>query len=105
MDMYNLIILLCIGAVALQFWRLRGISEHAIAFAQQYCKKENLQFISLARLNTRLTVHRGKPDWLIQYQLEFSSDGETQYTGLIKTHGKQILSVDLPAFRMVSEDY
>ena len=103
--MYSLIILLIIIAIAIQFWRLRGISEHTIAYAEQYCKKEGLQFISLARFNTKLSVQRGKPDWLIEYQLEFSSDGETQYVGTIMTHGKQILSVQLPVFRVASPDY
>lgn len=103
MDMYSLIILLFIGAVALQFWRLRGISEYTIAYAEHYCKKEGLQFISLARYQTKLSVLRGKPDWLIDYHLEFSSDGETQYVGTIQTHGKQVIRVDLPVFRMATD--
>jgi hypothetical protein len=105
MDMYSLIILLFIAAVAIQFWRLRGISEYTIEYAQRYCKKEGLQFISLARINTRLSVYRGKPDWLIDYQLEFSSDGETQYVGSIQTHAKHVLRVELPVFRMASPDH
>ena len=103
MDIYSLAILLAIFAVALQFWRLRGIAESTIAFAQRYCEKEGLQFMSLARTRTRMSIVRGKPDWHINYQLEFSSDGETQYIGNIRTHGKQILSVDLPVFRVASE--
>jgi len=102
MDIYSLIILLFIFVIALQFWRLRGISEHTVAFAQRYCQKEGLQFISLARHKTRLHIYRAKPDWQVNYQLEFSSDGETRYLGTISTHGKQILSVDLPVFRVAN---
>ncbi|WP_371192584.1 DUF3301 domain-containing protein [Glaciecola sp. SC05] len=102
MDMYSLIILLLIVGVGIQFWRLRGISEYTIAYAEQYCKKEGLQFISLARYRTKLSLYRNKPDWLIDYHLEFSSDGETQYVGTIQTHGKRVVSVQLPVFRMAS---
>nr|WP_136251655.1 DUF3301 domain-containing protein [Ningiella ruwaisensis] len=102
MDIYSLSILLLIGIVGLQFWRLRGIAEYAIAYAQRYCEKEGLQFISLARKTTKFGLHRGKPDWAITYMLEFSSDGETLYTGKIKTHGKHIISVELPVFRVVN---
>ena len=105
MDMYSLIILLFIAAIALQFWRLRGISEYTIQYAEQYCKKEGLQFISLARNKTRISLERGKPDWLIEYDLEFSSDGETQYVGTITSHGKRVKSANLPVFRVASEDY
>jgi GNAT superfamily N-acetyltransferase len=105
MDMYSLIIILCIAMIALQFWRLRGISEYTIKYAEQYCKKEGLQYISLARNKTRISIERGKPDWLIEYDLEFSSDGETQYIGTITSHGKRIMRVDLPVFRMASSEY
>jgi hypothetical protein len=93
-----------IFVVALQFWRLRGIAESTVKYARMYCKKEGLQYISLARVNTHFRIHRGKPDWLLDYQLEFSSDGETQYNGIIQTHGRDIVKVELPVFRMVDSD-
>jgi len=101
MDIYNLIILVIIFTIGLQFWRLRGIAESTVKYAQRYCKKEGLQYISLARVKTQFRVHRGKPDWVLDYQLEFSSDGEMQYNGLIQTHGKDVIKVELPVFRMV----
>jgi hypothetical protein len=104
MDIYNLIILIALFTIGLQFWRLRGIAESTVKYAKQYCKKEGLQYISLARVKTKLSFHRGKPDWLIDYQLEFSSDGEMQYNGIIQTHGKDVIKVELPVFRMVDAD-
>ncbi|WP_395344550.1 DUF3301 domain-containing protein [Ningiella sp. W23] len=103
MDMYSLIILLCLLMIGLQFWRLRGIAESTISFAQRYCQKEGLQYISLARVKTRMSVKRGKPDWHIIYQLEFSSDGETNYTGSITTHGRKVMKVELPVYRLAPD--
>ena len=100
MDLFSLVILMLIVLVAIQFWRLRAIAEYIIPLAKQYCEKENLQFISLARKTTRFKGHRGKLDWQLTYYLYFSSDGENEYRGEIVCHGKHMLSIQLPAFRI-----
>lgn len=87
-----------------QFWRLRAIAEHTVNYANQYCKKHQLQYISLARTGTRFKAYKGKLDWQLRYQMEFSSDGQTDYQGTIVTHGKQVISVDLPAYRVSEEN-
>ncbi|GBL04142.1 DUF3301 domain-containing protein [Glaciecola sp. KUL10] len=100
MTLSSLIILLSIGLISFQFWRLRGIAEHCIAFAKQYCDNNNLQFISLARQSTKFTIYKGKLDWKISYTLEFSSNGEDAYEGKLVSIGKHIASVELPVYKI-----
>lgn len=99
MTLGALIILLSIFLLGIQFWRLRGISEYSYDFAQRYCKKHQLQFVSLARITTKLGVYRGKLDWRIRYVLEFSSDGQDAYSGTIESFGRRITSVELPVYK------
>lgn len=101
MTLGPLVLLLTLCMVFLQFWRLRGISESSIQFAQRYCDKHHLQFIALARTSTKLSTYKGKIDWRITYQLEFSSNGEDAYIGSIVSFGKYIVSVDLPVYKVM----
>jgi hypothetical protein len=101
-DLGSLVILLALIVVVIQFWRLRSIAEYAVEYANQYCKKHQLQYISLARVSTKLKAHRGSIDWQLCYQMEFSSDGQTEYVGAITTHGKRVINVELPAYRVES---
>lgn len=87
-------------AIIAQFWRLRSIAESTLQFAKRYCKNNNLQYISLARIKTQITFRKGKVNWLLIYQLDFSSDGETSYQGYIECIGKQIQKIDLPAYKI-----
>jgi hypothetical protein len=100
MTLSSLVILLCIGLISFQFWRLRGIAEHCIDFSKQYCDKHNLQFISLARQSTRFTIYKGRLDWKITYTLEFSSNGEDAYEGSLVSIGKHIAAVTLPVYKI-----
>ncbi|MGQ8366285.1 DUF3301 domain-containing protein [Glaciecola sp. 1036] len=102
MTSVNILILVIIIAIAFQFWRLRGIGEYTIRFAKQYCEREGLQYVSLARVSTKIGIFKGKVDWLNKYELSFSSDGENLYTGTISTVGSRVVSVDLPAFRIAN---
>ena len=86
--------------IAFQFWKLRGNVEYMIKYAHRYCEKNDLQYISLARSKTRFKAYKGTIDWHISYELAFSSDGETEYVGHLTAHGKHIIKVDLPAYRI-----
>lgn len=100
MDLLNLLLLLGVSLIIFQFWRLRAIAEHMVQYANQYCKKHGLQYISLARTGTKFTGYKGKLDWQLSYQMEFSSDGESGYTGTIECHGKNVIRMDLPAYKI-----
>ncbi|GLR70843.1 DUF3301 domain-containing protein [Agaribacter marinus] len=101
MTLLDILILAILIPVCIQFWRIRGIAEYAVAYSKQYCERENLQYISLARTSTKLGIHRGKLDWKNSYELAFSSDGETAYIGTVKTVGKKVIEVNLPVYRVV----
>ncbi|MFC3121917.1 DUF3301 domain-containing protein [Agaribacter flavus] len=100
MTLSHILILAVIIPIAIQFWRIRGIAEYVVAYSKRYCERENLQFISLARTSTSFGVHKGKLDWKNTYALAFSSDGETEYTGVVRTIGKSVISVEMPVFRI-----
>lgn len=102
MDLASLVLLLLIIVIAIQFWRLRTIAEYMIDYANQYCDKHNLQYISLARTKSRFTGYKGKLDWQLRYELAFTSDGQNEYKGDITCHGKHIIRLDMPAYRVES---
>lgn len=104
MDLANVIILLVLVVVVVQFWRLRSIAEFMVQYSNQYCNKHRLQYISLARTNTSFRFYKGRLDWQLSYQLEFSSDGQLEYAGTIVSHGKHVISVELPPYRIVSDE-
>lgn len=103
MDLSSLVILMVIVLVAMQFWRLRSIAEYMVNYTNQYCTRHDLQYISLARTSTKFKIYKGRLDWQLSYQLEFSSDGKTDYIGNIVSHGKHVINIDLPAYRVASE--
>jgi len=102
-DLSSLVILMVIVVIVIQFWRLRSIAEYMVDYANQYCKRHQLQYISLARSGTKFTAYKGRLDWQLVYQLEFSSDGQTEYVGTITSHGKHVIDIELPAYRVESE--
>jgi hypothetical protein len=104
MNLVNVILILAVVLIVIQFWRLRSIAEYMVQYANRYCSKHKLQYISLARISTSFKIHKGRLDWLLSYQMEFSSDGETEYTGIITSHGKNVVGVELPPYRVVSDE-
>ena len=103
MDLLSVVVLLLIVGIVIQFWRLRAIAEYTVEYASRYCKRNQLQYISLARTATKFTAYKGRLDWQLNYQFAFSSDGQTEYTGSIITHGKHIIEIELPAYRVESQ--
>lgn len=100
MDLFQLCMLLLGLALVVLFWRFRASAERAVTFSQAYCEKNALQYISLARIATKFTAYKGKLDWQLHYELAFTSDGETEYKGFVVCHGKHIVSIDLPAYKI-----
>ena len=99
--MENIYYLLIAFLVCWYFIYLRKISEVGRIHAQQYCKKENLQFIAVARKYSRPSFSR-KNGLFMQsaFDFEFSGDGESSYQGIIYLKGVKLDSVFLPAYRI-----
>ncbi|MDF2179633.1 DUF3301 domain-containing protein [Aliiglaciecola sp. CAU 1673] len=100
MTLFDLILMMVIVVVGLQFWRIRAISEKAHVYLEQYCQQQGLQLISLSRVKTRLTSIRGKLDWHSEFTFEFSGNGEDAYQGKLIMGGLKVLQTDLPPYRV-----
>lgn len=99
--MENIYYLLFAFLICWYFIYLRQISETGRKHAQQYCKKEQLQFIAIARQYTRLSFN--KQDGLFvksAFDFEFSGDGESSFQGILFLKGNKLDSVELPAYRI-----
>lgn len=100
MTLFNVLLLLGIIVVGLQFWRIRAISEKAQQHLEQYCQQQGLQLISMSRGKTRLASVYGKLDWHSEFSFEFSGNGEDTYQGRLIMGGVRVLRTELPPYRM-----
>ena len=100
LNLFDIVLLMVIFVVALQFWRIRAISEQAKHYLTRYCEQHGLQLISIARSKTRFTRIEGKIDWYNEFTFEFSSTGEDRYQGELSMSGLRVLKTDLPAYRI-----
>lgn len=99
-NLSDIVVLLIVIVVGIQFWRIRAIAEAAKRYLSQYCEKQGLQLISVARSKTRLGMYRGKPDWHTQFHFEFSGNGEDSYLGTLSMAGLTVTATDMPAYRI-----
>ena len=99
-NLFDIILLALIVLVAIQFWRIRAITEYANQYLEHYCQNYQLQLVSVARRKTRLISHRGKIDWYSEFDFEFSGNGEDSSNGELIMRGLSIISTTLPAYRM-----
>lgn len=99
--MENIYLLLIVGLGFWYFIYLRKVSEMARFHMKRYCQQEGLQFLSLARVSSRFRFNpKYGPHILSVFDVEFSGDGESQYTGKLSLRGYKLESVDLPAYRI-----
>lgn len=100
MTLADIWLLIAIGLVIFQFWRVRAITEAANVYASRYCEQQQLQLLSLARAKTRLKWLRGKLDWYTEFQFEFSGNGEDKYTGTLIMNGLRVTQTQVPPYRI-----
>lgn len=99
--MENIYYLLLVSLVFWYFIYLRRVSEFARKYAKKYCENESLQFISIARISSRIRFNKKNGlHWLSIFELEFSGDGESQHIGRLSLRGYKLEQVDLPAYRI-----
>ncbi|MGL5947726.1 MAG: DUF3301 domain-containing protein [Aeromonas sp.] len=96
--MSDVLWILALFALGLLFWRQRQQAELATRYLRQYCQRQDLQLLSVAR--SRRQWSRQPLGLLTLYQFEFSSDGESAYQGTLRLRGLQVVGIDLPPFRM-----
>ena len=100
MTLGEVILLLVMVVVAMQFWRIRSISEQANQQIARYCQTHNLQLLAVARKQTRLSFRYGKLDWFSVFIFEFSGNGEDKYTGEVQMIGRNVINTELPPYRV-----
>lgn len=99
--MANIYILLTVFLIFWYFIYLRKVAEAARKQATNYCKKDNLQYIAIARRSSRLRFNKQYGIfWLSIFDVEFSGDGESSYQGKMILHGLKLIDVELPAYRV-----
>lgn len=99
--MENIYYLLLICLVLWYFIYLRKVAEVGKQHAQKYCEQANLQFIAIARRNSKLRFSKQYGiHWLSTFDFEFSGDGESQYKAELFLRGLKLSSVDIPPYRV-----
>ena len=99
--MENIYILLLILLFFWYFISLRKIAESARENAIKFCHKENIQFISIARISSKPRFNkRSGPHWLSHFEFEFSGDGQSSYCGNITLRGQKLENITTPPYRI-----
>jgi len=99
--MENIYYLLFFALFCWYFAFLRKVAEFGRQHVQKYCEKENLQYLSIARLSSRLRFSKRLGlYWLSQFEFEFSGDGESKYVGTAYLENYKLEQIVLPAFRV-----
>ncbi|WP_448564433.1 DUF3301 domain-containing protein [Thalassotalea ganghwensis] len=99
--MENIYILLLFFLVFWYFVFIRKVAEKARYYAKQYCDKEDLQFITIARRSSRLSFNKRQGlNWLSVFEFEFSGDGVSQYQGVLSMRTYKLEGIDIPAYRI-----
>jgi len=99
--MENVYLLLIVGLIFWYFVFLRKVAEFARMHVQKYCQQEKLQYISIARVSSRLKFNKRLGiHWFTIFEFEFSSDGESSYIGRISLRNYKLDHIDTPAYRI-----
>ncbi len=103
MDLQQLFIfsLICLGAIIV--WRHLEVSRLARELVASYCDKQNLLLLDQSVILKKIRLIKSNESLIgveRRYNFEFSTVGDTRYTGQIVFHGKKMKSIELDAFRM-----
>ncbi len=85
--------------IAAFFWQLRQMAEISRVYANSECKKQRVQFLSVAMESARPSIGGSQGIcWKATFVFEFSTDGINQFKAKIDMHGKRIKKVHWPIF-------
>ncbi|WP_440904946.1 DUF3301 domain-containing protein [Catenovulum sp. SX2] len=100
-QLIDILVIALLVAVILQFWLLRKQSEAALAYAQDYCERNGLQFVSVSRKQTRIKLFkRNLIEWHSQFAFEFSGNGEDLCQGQLTLIDQRLINVNAEAYRI-----
>ena len=96
MTLLDILVSVCMLCVATGFWRIRASAEVARRMAQQYCKKNDLIFVSIHRNKIHFFgQHSGEVD----YVMSFTTAPEVTYEGIITIKKSHIVRINMPVYR------
>ncbi|MCU4676958.1 DUF3301 domain-containing protein [Catenovulum sp. 2E275] len=99
MQLIDIVILIGLFLVGFQFWQLRKQTEAALAYANNYCEQNNLQFISLARKQTKIKLFKKKLiEWQSEFEIEFSGNGEDSSLGFMQLQDMRLVNITTQAY-------
>lgn len=99
MQLIDIIILIGIFLIGAQFWQLRKQTEAAHAYARNYCEKNNIQFIALARKKTSIKLFQKKLIvWRSLFDIEFSGNGEDASSGSMLLEDMRLIEITTQAY-------
>jgi len=101
-NLFDLVLLFSFLAICGSFWQWRQQDEAARNYAQQLCKRHELQLLDIARKTGRPSWQKG-PGWLAEFQFGFSSDGEMRYEGSIDLFNLRLKESYIPPHRTPTE--
>lgn len=100
-QLIDLIVLIFIGLFIYQFWQLRKQSESALAYSQDYCERNNIQFVSVARKKTKIRIFQKKMfEWHSEFEFEFSGNGEDSNKGCLSLIDQRLVDITTEAYRV-----
>lgn len=98
-ELLNILLFIIVCIAMWQFWLFRKSSEAAQHLIKEYCQRNQLQLVSVARLSQSLRRDKnGLLQWLSLYQFEFSSNGENKYVGELTIFGTRPINFDVPPY-------
>ena len=103
MTLLDILVLVSLIALAGSFWQMREFAELARLTGQQYCKKHQLIFVSIARDTIHWRPTGTQKRFQFDYIMEFTTDNERLYRGVISVYKNKIVAIELPAYRSVEE--
>lgn len=101
-NLTDLLLLLGFISIAVAFWQWRQQDEKARQYAQQLCKRHELQLLDIARKKGRPSWQNGM-GWLATFQFGFSSDRKMRYEGTIELFNLRLKDTFIPPHRPPTE--
>ena len=99
MELIDIVVWVSIIALAGLFWRVRDYAEIARMFAQQYCTKHQLIFVSIARKKMHWRDTSQSRRFQFDYIMEFSTANDVLYEGIVSIYKGKLKAIDVPVYR------
>ncbi len=100
-ELIDILLFALLIAGIFQFWRLSKQAETADNYAKAYCEKQGLQFISCARISSKVIFFkRDFISWQGKYEFEFSGNGEDCNKGWLIVDNLSLTNVTTEVYRM-----